>query len=75
MKVTVRLTGGIAHTSGFSRKDLDVEPGTTIADVLAAAAVDTARPVIIARNGVAVDASVQVEPGDSILVAPPFSGG
>ena len=36
MQVTLRLTGGLAHTSGFSHRELDVEPGTTIADVLEA---------------------------------------
>jgi len=75
MKVTLKLTGGFAHTLGFSHRELDVEPGTTIADILDANAIDRTRPMIIARNGWAVEADEQVEPGDRILVSPIFSGG
>ena len=31
MKVTLKLIGGFVHTVGFSQKELDVEPGTTVA--------------------------------------------
>lgn len=75
MDITLRLTGGIAHRVGFSRKELDVAPGTTIADVLDAMAIKRDWPMIIARNGWAVEADEPLQPGDSILVAPPFSGG
>jgi len=75
MKVTLRLTGGLAHTTGFSLRELDVEPGTTIAQILEAVAVDRARPMIIARNGWAVTAEEKVEEGDRILLSPVFSGG
>jgi sulfur carrier protein ThiS len=75
MKVTLRLTGGIAHKMGFSRRELEVEPGTTIADVLDATAIDRTWPMVIARNGWAVDADERLEPGDSIFLAPVFSGG
>jgi sulfur carrier protein ThiS len=75
MRITLRLTGGIAHTAGFSHRELDVEPGSTIADILDANAIDRDRPMIIARNGWAVDAHEPVEAGDRILVAPVFSGG
>ena len=75
MKVTLKLTGGIAHKAGFSRRELDVEPGATIADVLDATAIDRTWPMVIARNGWAVDPNEKLEPGDSILIAPVFSGG
>jgi sulfur carrier protein ThiS len=75
MKVTIRLTGGLAHTAGFSLRELDVEPGTTIADILAANAIEHSRPMIIARNGWAVTADEPVEDGDRILLSPVFSGG
>jgi len=75
MKVTLKLTGGIAHRMGFSRRELDVEAGATIADVLDATAIDRTWPMIIARNGWAVDPDERLEPGDSILLAPVFSGG
>ena len=75
MQITFRLTARIAHKADFSHKELDVEPGTTIADLLARFAIDPAWPMIIARNGWAVDAVEPLEPGDRILIAPIFSGG
>jgi sulfur carrier protein ThiS len=75
MKVTVKLSGGFVHTVGFSRKEIDVEPGTTIADILATIAIDRTRPMIIARNGWVVSADEPVADDDRILVSPIFSGG
>ena len=75
MKVTVKLAGGFVHTAGFSQKELDVEPGTTIADILEATAIDRTRPMIIARNGWAVTVDEEVRASDRILVSPIFSGG
>ena len=51
MKVTLKLSGGFVHTVGFSRKELEVEPGTTIGDILQTIAIDRTRPMLIARNG------------------------
>jgi sulfur carrier protein ThiS len=75
MKVTLKLVGGFVQTAGFSEKELDVEPGTTVADVLEATAVDRSRPMIIARNGWGITAAEELRPGDRILVSPIFSGG
>ncbi len=75
MKVTLKLSGGFVHTVGFSRKEVDVEPGTTIADILAMIAIDRTRPMLIARNGWVVSVDEPVEDGDRILVSPVFSGG
>jgi len=75
MKVTVKLVGGFVHTVGFSQKELDVAPGTTVADILAAIAIDRTRPMIIARNGHAVGEDEEVREGDRVLVSPIFSGG
>jgi sulfur carrier protein ThiS len=75
MKVTLKLSGGFVHTVGFSRKEIDVEPGTTIADILATIAIDRTRPMIIARNGWVVSADEPVADDDRILVSPIFSGG
>jgi sulfur carrier protein ThiS len=75
MKVTLKLTGGFVHTVGFSQKELDVEPGTTVADILEATSIDRTRPMIIARNGWAITPDEQVQAGDRLLVAPVFSGG
>jgi sulfur carrier protein ThiS len=75
VRITLRLTGGLAHKVGFSHKELDVEPGTTIADLHERFAIDPAWPMIIARNGCAVDSHERLEQGDRIMVAPVFSGG
>jgi sulfur carrier protein ThiS len=75
IRVTLRLTGGLAHVTGFSRRELDVEPGTTIAEILDEHGIDRARPMIIARNGWAVEPDEVVEADDRIMLAPVFSGG
>jgi sulfur carrier protein ThiS len=75
MKVTLKLAGGFVHTVGFSQKELDVEPGTTVADLLDANAIDRSRPMIIARNGHGATVDEVVFEGDRILVSPIFSGG
>lgn len=75
MKVTLKLSGGFVHTVGFSRKELDVEPGATIGDILETIAIDRTRPMLIARNGWVVPVEEPVEDGDRILISPVFSGG
>ena len=75
MKITLKLTGGLAHKMGFSHRELDVDPGTTIGDLLDATGIDRTWPMIIARNGWAVKREDQLEPGDRVFVSPVFSGG
>ena len=75
MKVTLKLAGGFVHTVGFSQKELDVEPGTTVADILVSIAIDRGRPMIVARNGHGATEDEEVRAGDRILVSPVFSGG
>jgi sulfur carrier protein ThiS len=75
MKVTLRLAGGFVHTVGFSRKELEVDEGTTVADLLASIPIDRSRPMIIARNGHGAAEDEEVRDGDRILVSPIFSGG
>ena len=75
MQVTLKLVGGFVYTVGFSQKELDVEPGTTIDDILASIPIDRSRPMIVARNGHGAQADEEVQAGDRILVSPVFSGG
>lgn len=75
MKVTVRLIGGFVHTLGFRERELELPPGTTVAGLLDAIAIDRARPVIVGRNGWALDQADEVRDGDRIMVSPVFSGG
>ncbi len=75
MKVTLKLAGAFVYAAGFSQKELDVEAGTTIADILETLAIDGGRPMVIARNGHGVGSDAEVQAGDRILVSPVFSGG
>jgi sulfur carrier protein ThiS len=75
MKVTLKLAGALVYQAGFSRKELDVEPGTTVGDILAAIGIDRTRPLVVARNGHGAGEDEEVEAGDRVLVSPVFSGG
>lgn len=75
MRVTVKLAGGFVHTVGFSQKELDVEPGTTVADILVAIGIDRSRPLVVARNGHGAAQDEEVRAGDRVFVSPIFSGG
>ena len=75
MKVTVKLVGGLVHTLGFSEREIETPPGTTVGELLDAIGVDRTRPVIVGRNGWAIDLVEEVLEGDRILISPVFSGG
>lgn len=75
MNVTVKLVGGLIHTLGFSERELDLPPGSTVAELLDALGIDRGRPLIVGRNGWAIEAVDEVREGDRILVSPVFSGG
>lgn len=75
MKVTVKLAGGLVHTLGFSEQVLELPPGATAGDLLDAIAADRRRPLIIGRDGWAIDVADEVHDGERILVSPVFSGG
>jgi sulfur carrier protein ThiS len=75
VKVTVKLAGGLVHTLGFSERELELPAGTTVAELLDAIAIDRTRPVIVGRNGWAIDLVEEVREGDRILISPVFSGG
>ena len=51
MKVTLKLVGGLVHTLGFSEREIETPPGTTVGELLDAIGVDRTRPVIVGRNG------------------------
>ena len=75
MKITVKLIGGFVHTVGFSEKQVDIAPGATAAQLLATLAIDTTRPMIIGRNGRAIQPEEEIRDGDRIVISPIFSGG
>jgi len=75
MKVTVKLAGGLVHTLGFSQRELELPPGSMVGELLDALGIDRARPVIVGRNGWAIELTDEVHDGDRILISPVFSGG
>ena len=75
MKVTVKLAGGLVHTLGFSQRELELPPGATAGDLLDAIGADRSRPLIVGRDGWAIDPADELHDGERILVSPVFSGG
>ena len=75
MTVTVKLVGGLVHTLGFSERELELPPGTTVAQLLDAIGIDRSRPLIVGRNGWAIELVDEVGDGDRIMISPVFSGG
>jgi sulfur carrier protein ThiS len=75
MWVTVKLVGGLVHTVGFSERVVELPAGTTVAGLLQAVGIHRARPLIVGRNGWAIEIDDEVRDGDRILVSPVFSGG
>lgn len=75
MKVTLKLVGGLVHTLGFSEREVEAPPGTTVGELLDAIGIDRTRPVIVGRDGWAIDLVVELCEGDRIVISPVFSGG
>jgi sulfur carrier protein ThiS len=75
MKITVKLIGPFVNQLGFSEKEIEVAPSTTIDGLLALVRVDKARPKIVTRNGRAVTPGEEVQEGDRVVISPIYSGG
>ncbi|MFI5042554.1 MAG: MoaD/ThiS family protein [Acidimicrobiales bacterium] len=75
MTVTVKLVGGLVHTLGFSERVVELTAAATVADLLDALGVARDRPLIVGRNGWAIDVADGLADGDRIMVSPVFSGG
>ena len=75
MRVTVKLVGGLVHTVGFSERVVELPAGTTVTGLLDAIGIDPARPLIVGRDGWAIETDDEVHEGDRILMSPVFSGG
>jgi sulfur carrier protein ThiS len=75
MQVTVKLIGGFVYAAGFSEKTLELAPGSTVATVLEAVALDASIPKVVARNGYVVALDEELREGDRIVISPIYSGG
>ena len=75
MRVTVRLIGSFIERAGFSEKEFEVPAGTTIGGLVELLGIDLTRPMIITRNGHAVEGGDAVFAGNRIAISPVYSGG
>ena len=74
MKVKVRVIGGFIQKLGFSEKELEL-PEPSDADGLAARLGLEGIPVLVSRDGAALDGRDRLKDGDRVLVSAMFSGG
>jgi sulfur carrier protein ThiS len=75
MKVIVKLIGPFVNQLGFSEKEIEVAPPSTVEGLLTLVGIDKARPRIVTRNGRAVTPGEEVREGDRIVISPLYSGG
>ena len=81
MSIHVLAFARLRELLGFSRRELDIEDGATVADVWARLARDVAgldglrASTRFARNGALATASTALRDGDEIALLPPVGGG
>ncbi len=79
MNVRVHLYATLAQHLPETREGnsctMEVNEGTTIADLLGSLNIPLTAPKIILRNGVHVDLNTPIRDGDSVAVFPPIAGG
>jgi sulfur carrier protein ThiS len=75
MRITVKLIGPFVNQLGFSEKEMEIAPPSTVDGLLALVGIDKARPRIVTRNGRAVAPGEEVHDGDRIVISPIYSGG
>jgi sulfur carrier protein ThiS len=75
MKVFVKVIGPLIYKTGFSEKEVDLLPKTTVSDLVSLIGIPAERPRIVTRNGKAVLPGDEIVEGDRIAVSPIYSGG
>ena len=75
VKIQVKIIGPPMYAAGFSEKEFDVPPGTSIEALIASIGLPAERPRIVTRNGSAVLPAEPLAEGDKIAVSPIYSGG
>lgn len=74
-RIQVKVIGPLIYKTGFSEKELDLDPSTTIRELIDLIGVPPERPRIVTRNGAAVRPEDRIAEGDKIAVSPIYSGG
>ncbi len=75
MKVTVRLTGPLVRTFGFSAMELDLPEAALTADLLTLLGVGPTPPRIVTRAGQGLAPGDPLRDGDRVVISPIYSGG
>lgn len=74
MKVKVELGGMFREKLGKSR-ELEVEPGSTVEDVLNLLGITERAWIILIRNGRHAKLDEELSDGDELAIFPPVGGG
>ncbi len=75
MKVKVKLLGNLVDKFGFKEKELEVEKGTLLKDLLKVIGIDDHRGKIFIRNSNSVWPEDELEDSDTIIISSTGSGG
>ncbi len=76
MKIQVRLFAALRERAGSGRLDVEVDPGSTVADVWPALGLgDEPTGLLYALNREYVEPRAVLSAGDEVAVIPPVSGG
>src|SRR5262245_9905615 len=76
MRVAVRLFAGLRERAGAASRDLELENGSTVADVWPALALgEEPAGLLYAVNKEYADRAATLSEGDEVAVIPPVSGG
>lgn len=79
MKIQVRLFSFLCRSVGKSENryffDMDIQEGTTCADLLALIHVPLQLPKVILINGMVKDEKTPLQEGDEVSILPPLEGG
>jgi molybdopterin converting factor small subunit len=74
-RIQVKVIGPLIYKTGFSEKEFDLDPSTTIRELVDLIGVPSERPRIVTRNGAAALPDDHIADGDKIAVSPIYSGG
>jgi molybdopterin converting factor small subunit len=75
VRVTVRYFAVLREQKKRDVEEVDVEPGTTVAELYASLFPGERVPVAYARNQAYARAAELVEDGDEVVFLPPLGGG